>query len=156
MVPVASTVNNIVINNFNAAPGGVAQQDSSMALNAPAFKPSKLYFPPLEEVSQAKPTVEQEAELAQATQLAGGVRPLHQRDPPKQVEATTAIEKKEKVEEKDKKPQFNFPDGGWECNKCQNYNFKGRKECYRCKKAKTDLDVEGKPEHMSQPKKTKK
>ena len=22
---------------------------------------------------------------------------------------------------------YKFPDGGWECSKCQNYNFKGRK-----------------------------
>ncbi len=30
-------------------------------------------------------------------------------------------------EEKDKeeKPSFEFPDGGWECSKFQNYNFKG-------------------------------
>jgi hypothetical protein len=44
---------------------------------------------------------------------------------------------------------FEFPDGGWECGKCQNYNFKGRKACYRCKKAKSGDDIEGKPEHMN-------
>jgi hypothetical protein len=43
---------------------------------------------------------------------------------------------------------FDFPDGGWECSKCQNYNFKGRKECFRCKKGKDQEDHEGKPEHM--------
>lgn len=47
-----------------------------------------------------------------------------------------------------KKDNFNFPDGGWECSKCQNYNFKGRKNCHRCKKSKDDEDIEGKPEHM--------
>jgi hypothetical protein len=47
-----------------------------------------------------------------------------------------------------KKDSFDFPDGGWECNKCQNYNFKGRKQCFRCKKNKSSDDFEGKPEHM--------
>jgi len=51
---------------------------------------------------------------------------------------------------------FDFPEGGWECSKCQNYNFKGRDNCYRCKKDKTDEDYEGKPKHMSQAKLTKK
>ena len=44
---------------------------------------------------------------------------------------------------------FSFPDGGWECSKCQNYNFKGRKSCHRCKKPKSNDDAEGKPEHMT-------
>lgn len=55
----------------------------------------------------------------------------------------------------DRKPQakkgkgtFEFPDGGWECSKCQNYNFKGRKECNRCKKARTKQDLTGKPLHL--------
>jgi hypothetical protein len=26
-----------------------------------------------------------------------------------------------------------FPAGGWYCNKCLNYNYKGRKSCNRCK-----------------------
>jgi len=43
---------------------------------------------------------------------------------------------------------FEFPDGGWECSKCQNYNFKGRKSCNRCKKSKSNEDNDGKPEHM--------
>ena len=51
---------------------------------------------------------------------------------------------------------FDFPEGGWECSKCQNYNFKGRDNCYRCKKDKSDEDYEGKPKHMSQAKLTKK
>ena len=50
-----------------------------------------------------------------------------------------------------KKATFNFPDGGWECSKCQNYNFKGRKSCHRCKKVKCENDIEGKPDHMSMP-----
>ena len=44
--------------------------------------------------------------------------------------------------------QFEFPDGGWECSKCQNYNFKGRKECNRCKKARSKQDLSGKPLHL--------
>lgn len=51
----------------------------------------------------------------------------------------------------DSEANFVFPDGGWECNKCQNYNFKGRKACFRCKKAKSTDDCEGKPEHMVKP-----
>jgi hypothetical protein len=43
---------------------------------------------------------------------------------------------------------YKFPDGGWECSKCQNYNFKGRKNCHRCKKSKSTDDNDGKPEHM--------
>lgn len=46
---------------------------------------------------------------------------------------------------------FEFPDGGWECSKCQNYNFKGRKQCRRCKKPKTVKDSTGRPEHMFKP-----
>ena len=52
---------------------------------------------------------------------------------------------------KESKNCFEFPEGGWECNKCKNYNFKGRKECFRCKKQKSMDDVEGKPEHMLKP-----
>jgi len=35
---------------------------------------------------------------------------------------------------------FEFPEGGWECSTCSNYNFKGRKQCHRCKKDKDDTD----------------
>lgn len=49
-----------------------------------------------------------------------------------------------------KRGDFKFPEGGWECSKCQNYNFKGRKECHRCKKIKSDEDSEGMPAHMQQ------
>lgn len=45
---------------------------------------------------------------------------------------------------------FKFPEGGWECSKCQNYNFKGRKECHRCKKTKSSEDSDGMPAHMQQ------
>lgn len=50
---------------------------------------------------------------------------------------------------------FEFPDGGWECSKCQNYNFKGRKQCHRCKKPKTVKDNTGRPEHMFKPEEEK-
>ena len=43
---------------------------------------------------------------------------------------------------------YSFPDGGWECGKCFNYNFKGRQWCYRCSKGKDDDDFDGKPQHM--------
>ena len=49
------------------------------------------------------------------------------------------------------KGAFEFPDGGWECSKCQNYNFKGRKECNRCKKARSKQDLTGKPLHLLRP-----
>lgn len=32
---------------------------------------------------------------------------------------------------------FSFPDGGWVCSQCQNYNFSGRVKCNRCQKVKT-------------------
>ena len=43
---------------------------------------------------------------------------------------------------------FSFPDGGWVCSSCQNYNFCGRVKCNRCKKAKSKLDFDGKPQHL--------
>ena len=46
------------------------------------------------------------------------------------------------------KDDFKFPAGGWECSVCLNYNFKGRKTCKRCEKAKGPEDRQGKPEHM--------
>ena len=55
---------------------------------------------------------------------------------------------KRKVLKQGSQQQFEFPDGGWECSKCQNYNFKGRKECNRCKKPKTMKDLTGKPQHL--------
>ena len=29
-----------------------------------------------------------------------------------------------------------YPDGTWECSKCQNYNYAGRRNCNSCKKPK--------------------
>ena len=46
------------------------------------------------------------------------------------------------------KKHFDFPDGGWECASCSNYNFKGRMKCHRCKKQKSETDFLGKPNHM--------
>jgi len=43
---------------------------------------------------------------------------------------------------------YDFPEGGWECSTCSNYNFKGRKCCYRCKKDFSQNDIIGKPKHM--------
>ena len=42
---------------------------------------------------------------------------------------------------------YDFPDGGWECNKCTYYNFKGRMKCQRCKKEKSDNHFRGKQDH---------
>jgi len=35
---------------------------------------------------------------------------------------------------------FQFPDNGWVCKQCQNYNFPGRTCCHRCKKVKMTDD----------------
>ena len=43
---------------------------------------------------------------------------------------------------------FNFPDGGWECFTCKNYNFSGRQKCNRCNKVKSKTDYNGKPKHL--------
>jgi hypothetical protein len=98
------------------------------------------------------PTKEQTSEMEEVTKLTGGVRPLHMKNlyPSKPVEKQEVQETEEKPKEEteNKEENFEFPEGGWECSKCQNYNFKGRKACFRCKKAKADDDFEGKPEHM--------
>ena len=79
----------------------------------------------------------------------------------KQAVDAAPVQKMDSAEEKEgakpeeteePKENFSFPDGGWECNKCQNYNFKGRKACFRCKKTKCSEDNEGKPEHMTKQK----
>jgi len=51
---------------------------------------------------------------------------------------------------KDPKPkdEFDFPEGGWVCGGCQNYNFFGRQKCNRCLKAKSKQDLNGKPKHL--------
>ena len=46
------------------------------------------------------------------------------------------------------KESFDFPDGGWVCCVCQNYNFQGRVRCNRCEKVKSTQDQEGKPKHL--------
>jgi len=91
--------------------------------------------------------------------MAGGVKPLHHQskttswkqnlDNRSYIKDTNCSMKVQS--EHSKKKQFDFPEGGWECSKCQNYNFKGRKECYRCKKAKDSDDFDGKPKHMFLP-----
>jgi hypothetical protein len=44
---------------------------------------------------------------------------------------------------------FEFPDGGWSCSGCRNYNFKGREICNRCNKSKDTLDADGLPTHLA-------
>lgn len=46
------------------------------------------------------------------------------------------------------KEEFDFPDGGWVCSTCQNYNFFGRQKCNRCQKQKSRQDRNGKPNHL--------
>jgi len=43
---------------------------------------------------------------------------------------------------------FKFPKNGWTCRSCQNYNFPQRGSCMRCKKVKTEADVDGMPNHL--------
>ena len=50
--------------------------------------------------------------------------------------------------DKREKENFAFPDGGWVCSQCQNYNFAGRVRCNRCTKQKTKSDFNGKPKHL--------
>jgi len=99
-----------------------------------------------------QPSINEVNELAQITRCAGGVKPLHQTYTPTftafQPQIESVVEKSSQEIEK-KAQDFKFPDGGWECSKCQNYNFKGRKECHRCKKSKNDEDCEGMPTHLT-------
>lgn len=55
---------------------------------------------------------------------------------------------KEVVPDENADPSFSFPDGGWVCSFCQNYNFYGRVKCNRWSKVKTKDDCEGKPQHI--------
>jgi len=54
----------------------------------------------------------------------------------------------DKVQQAEKKKSFKFPEGGWVCSICQNYNFCGRVYCNRCGKTKTKEDHVGKPKHL--------
>ena len=65
-----------------------------------------------------------------------------------QILAESTPETDQTVNSKENKNTFDFPDGGWECSQCSNYNFKGRKQCFRCKKDKDHTDIRGKPAHM--------
>lgn len=47
------------------------------------------------------------------------------------------------------KCNFQFPDGGWVCSACRNYNFMGRSKCNRCGKIKSKEDSDGKPSHIA-------
>lgn len=80
------------------------------------------------------------------TRSAGGVKPLHQTN--FNLNNIKSFVPKDSVKET-RESDFKFPDGGWECSKCQNYNFKGRKECHRCKKSKAEDDCEGMPQHLT-------
>ena len=60
---------------------------------------------------------------------------------------TNQLQYKESGEKKNIK-SFKFPEGGWVCLTCQNYNFCGRVKCNRCGKYKTKDDPVGKPKHL--------
>ena len=66
--------------------------------------------------------------------------------------ATSEISQVKIVQDKPAKrgseSDFDFPDGGWVCSGCQNYNFLGRQKCNRCHKQKTKQDQNGKPKHL--------
>ena len=47
---------------------------------------------------------------------------------------------------------FEFPEKGWTCKGCTNYNFPKRTECKRCSKLKDDQDCVGKPTHLNKQK----
>ena len=61
--------------------------------------------------------------------------------------SSTSTDEEPKPSKKNKKG-YAFPDGGWVCSKCQNYNFYGRVKCNRCKKEKDKEDSDGKPKHL--------
>lgn len=44
---------------------------------------------------------------------------------------------------------FQFPDKGWSCGNCSNYNFPQRETCKRCDKERSEDDIVGKPEHLN-------
>ena len=58
----------------------------------------------------------------------------------------SGIQAKDTRKCKGKNPKF--PNGGWVCSSCQNYNFNGRKKWNRCKKSKDTQDFNGKPLHL--------
>ena len=69
----------------------------------------------------------------------------------KDSQATKHMEEKNLQGQKGSRNQFTnfqFPEGGWECQNCFNYNFKGRTKCRRCYKERDALDLEGKPYHL--------
>lgn len=61
---------------------------------------------------------------------------------------TTAPTEAREVKDPKPKDEFDFPEGGWVCGGCQNYNFFGRQKCNRCLKAKSKQDLNGKPKHL--------
>ena len=54
-------------------------------------------------------------------------------------------------EQSDRKmnPNFQFPESGWSCGACRNYNFSGREICNRCNKQKDQGDTDGLPPHLA-------
>jgi hypothetical protein len=157
-------VNSFELNKSSDMPSSISSAQESnqsfeeQAQAAQEFFPQAvtqaLYFPPLQQVQQAiqQPSINELNELAQVTRCAGGVKPLHQTYTPTFTAFQPIIESAVELSSQDaekKAHDFKFPDGGWECSKCQNYNFKGRKECHRCKKSKCDDDNEGMPTHLT-------
>jgi len=122
------TINNITINNF----GGNQNKTDEKVID-------KLFFPTLD-------SMKDDAKDSKSSVKAGGMTAQYNKSAEKTEEKEVSDTKSNEGSEQ--KNNFEFPEGGWECSKCQNYNFKGRKACFRCKKNKSDEDCEGKPEHM--------
>lgn len=98
------------------------------------------FFAPLENVTNHGPTIQQAAQLAEVTQMAGGVKPLHKSIAQMQPvggnmqsfgstkssdsgsnssSSPAPVEKQSNVGFKPNcKNGFEFPEGGWECSKC--------------------------------------
>lgn len=123
------TVNNITINNFGGNIDGQEQNEHN------------LFFPSLDTLNDEHSNGQHSNELNVATSPFQ-YKPFNY----EQKDANAAVKSPSSSK---KRNNFEFPDGGWECSKCQNYNFKGRKACFRCKKSKAETDNEGKPEHMA-------
>ena len=72
-----ATVNNITINNFNAPVPQMQHYYEPQQQQQMHDGQQQAFFPPLKSVVRQGPTMQQAAELAQVTQMAGGVKPLH-------------------------------------------------------------------------------
>ena len=129
-------MNNITINNYG--------QESKCKAPQP-------FYPIFDSMIKQTPSLGQAFELAQASQVTGSVTPFMPTAPGQALPQKIGPNGEAMISAKqmNKRNKFDFPEGGWECSKCQNYNFKGRDFCYRCKKTKCEKDSDGRPCHMT-------